>query len=472
MAAGVLERPTGGAQLSSSFAAASAVLITGVLIAWVALKLDVDPIDVPLHELAATSIGPSEIEGATGSDLDSQSLLDQAEMAFAAGRIVEPEFDNALSYYLAQLGSDPGNELALEGIDRVMGYLESETEGAIYRNDWDAARAYADTILKVRRSDDDAKRLKARIDRLERVEALSARALEQFAAGRLVGPRGDNAADTYREILRLDPNNEIARQGVRSVVQRLVASAQSAAFAGDSKGAARFVAAAKSLDPKAAGVAEVERSAREVQRANEDRDVQRDLMAAAEALQSDRLMPPAEPNAFELFAGVLARQPTSEAAAQGVQFVRDALVERLNARIGAGQVEGLEPMFADARKAGVDDEVLAVLDGDYRYAMRLADARAGRFDRLHPISGLRTLRKMAPAYPRGAASRGLEGWVDVEFTVTEDGEVRDATVTAASAEVFENAALAAVNRWRFEPVIEDGRPVPVRTGARFSFRDQ
>lgn len=57
-----------------------------------------------------------------------------------------------------------------------------------------------------------------------------------------------------------------------------------------------------------------------------------------------------------------------------------------------------------------------------------------------------------PRYPVMALRRRLEGDVTVAFTVRADGSVGDARVLSASTpEVFDEAALAAVARWRFAP---------------------
>jgi protein TonB len=459
---------SGETSLASSFGIASALLIAGVLAAWVAILSDVEPALPSATERVSDAVAgvqvPTTIEG--------QSLLEQAELAFAAGRIVEPEFDNALAYYLALLETDPENTAAREGVGRVMGYLESEAEGAIFRSDWDAARAYADAILEVRTKDENALGLRQRIDRLERVDALTARAFEQFSSGRLVAPPDDNAAESYRAVLALDPANEAAKQGLRSVVQRLVASAQSAAFAGDFERAERFVAQVRSVDPQASGLTEVQSALRRTRGASGDGSAQSDLARASQALEADRLVPPAEPNAFDLFSAVLARDPASEAARRGLDLVRAALVERVRTQIAKGDIAGIQAALIAARTAAVDPGVLAELEPLARHAVRLAKARAGEFDDIRPIGTLAVVRQVAPDYPRSAASRGLEGWVEVEFTVTETGEVRDALVRESSASVFDNAAVSAVNRWRFEPVLEEGQAVPVRTRARFTFREE
>jgi TonB family protein len=465
-------RSSAPSSLATNFGAASGVVIAGVLLAWIALKLDVKPVEVPVADtmLPAETDTSSPMTASATSPGD--TLIEQAEMAFAAGRVVEPDYDNALGYYLAALEADPKNEAALAGLDRVVAYLSNQVEEAIFRSDWDSARAYAELIFKVHKGDEQARALKTRVDRLARIQELSAKAVTQFADGQLVTPKDDNAVESYKAILALDPKNEIALQGMRSIVQRLVASAQSAAFASDSDRAARYVAQIKSIDPKAPGLAEVEQTMKQMQRVNDDRSVRNDLVAASQALEADRLMPPAQPNAFDLFSGVLAKQPRSEAALRGIELVREAIIERIRSQVAAGAIDGMEAALTDARKAGVDAKVLAALESDARQSVRIAKSRTGQFDRIYPITELKVVRQVSPTYPRSLENSGQDGYVQVEFTVTEVGEVRDAKVLESSSSQFDAAALSAVNRWRFQPVQEEGKPIPVRTRVRFNFKGQ
>lgn len=69
--------------------------------------------------------------------------------------------------------------------------------------------------------------------------------------------------------------------------------------------------------------------------------------------------------------------------------------------------------------------------------------------------------KVAPIYPRRALSRGIEGHVIVEFTVTRAGTVRDPVVVESTSSVFERAALAAVLKFKYKPRVVDGEPIEV-----------
>ena len=86
------------------------------------------------------------------------------------------------------------------------------------------------------------------------------------------------------------------------------------------------------------------------------------------------------------------------------------------------------------------------------------------------ISSLERTRYVAPRYPRAAQRRGESGWVDIVFTVALDGTVKDVVVRDSQPDgVFDKAAIRAVEKWAFEPVIEDGRAVEKRAGVRMMF---
>lgn len=73
------------------------------------------------------------------------------------------------------------------------------------------------------------------------------------------------------------------------------------------------------------------------------------------------------------------------------------------------------------------------------------------------------LVKIAPRYPRRAAIAGKEGWVKVEFTVTELGNVEDVKVLdSRPSRVFDRAAKRAILKWKFKPKIVEGKPVSRR----------
>ena len=69
--------------------------------------------------------------------------------------------------------------------------------------------------------------------------------------------------------------------------------------------------------------------------------------------------------------------------------------------------------------------------------------------------------RVAPVYPARALSRGLEGYVDMAFTVTTTGTVKDPVVVFSTSSLFERAAIRAVLKFKYKPRVVDGVPVEV-----------
>jgi protein TonB len=69
--------------------------------------------------------------------------------------------------------------------------------------------------------------------------------------------------------------------------------------------------------------------------------------------------------------------------------------------------------------------------------------------------------RVAPVYPARALSRGLEGYVDMSFTVTTTGSVKDPIVDFSTSSLFESAATKAVLKFKYKPRVVDGVPVEV-----------
>ena len=83
--------------------------------------------------------------------------------------------------------------------------------------------------------------------------------------------------------------------------------------------------------------------------------------------------------------------------------------------------------------------------------------------------------KVQPQYPRRALSRGMTGWVIVEFTVNDQGAVKDAFVVENCGwiknvrkegecvdqpnSVFDSAATKAALKFKYKPKVIDGEPV-------------
>jgi protein TonB len=68
--------------------------------------------------------------------------------------------------------------------------------------------------------------------------------------------------------------------------------------------------------------------------------------------------------------------------------------------------------------------------------------------------------KVPPQYPRRATQRGIEGWVLVEFTITETGAVINPVVIDADPPgIFNRSAMRTIVKWKYKPRIVGGKAV-------------
>lgn len=78
----------------------------------------------------------------------------------------------------------------------------------------------------------------------------------------------------------------------------------------------------------------------------------------------------------------------------------------------------------------------------------------------------RPVFQVEPNYPMDAARDGIEGWVELRFTIAPNGTTQDIEViNAEPARIFNRDARRALSKWRYQPKLVDGRAVS-QTGMR------
>jgi protein TonB len=118
------------------------------------------------------------------------------------------------------------------------------------------------------------------------------------------------------------------------------------------------------------------------------------------------------------------------------------------------------PQMSRVSVGGPATETVQMLNPsvDVRGALQRISVNVGGSDR-----DVIPLVRIEPEYPNRAANRGIEGWVLIQFSITPVGTVKDAKVVDASPKgYFEEAALKAIARWRYNPKVEGGVAVERR----------
>jgi protein TonB len=73
-----------------------------------------------------------------------------------------------------------------------------------------------------------------------------------------------------------------------------------------------------------------------------------------------------------------------------------------------------------------------------------------------------------PLYPDAARNAGITGVVLIKVTISREGTVEDAKIVDGS-EIFQQAALDAVKKWKYTPASFNGRTIAVTMMVRVNF---
>ncbi len=165
-------------------------------------------------------------------------------------------------------------------------------------------------------------------------------------------------------------------------------------------------------------------------------------------------------------------QIEKELASVGIDFVRVERDEDVNTKDRALKRPSQQkpdeppppPKLQQTSRPNMDKATMSADFGDFNLAGMNLNA---------PVDGdALAIVRVLPRYPSRALSRGVEGWVLLEFAINELGQAIEPVVVDADPKgTFDRAAISAVKRWKYRPMIEDGKAA-VRPGVRqmISFR--
>jgi len=314
-----------------------------------------------------------------------------------------------------------------------------------------------------------------------------------YEAGMLVEPDEYSAWTLFSRVLKDEPDNAAAREGLTKVADDLVRRGETAldqgrfddaratverirttlpSHAGAKALAQKLWPAAAAVPPAAPPQPEVPRVARvepgaEATPPKPQVDPVVEASKAFEmALAEGRLLTPPDQNAKH-FVGVLNRLNVDHELSKNA---RTALSLEFLSR-ATQSIEALDP---EAAGIWIDEAegLLGATDDGVRKARSALTEQLIAMESAKPVpaSALKIATYVAPVFPQRASERNLEGWVDIEFTVGTDGKTRDVVVTDASHETFfRREATDAVSKWQFEPRMFMGRAIAQTSYTRIRF---
>jgi TonB family protein len=131
--------------------------------------------------------------------------------------------------------------------------------------------------------------------------------------------------------------------------------------------------------------------------------------------------------------------------------------------------------FHPAMKAGAPVTVPCTLSLVWGPEDFTSHAIAGQVAQLYSpppqtVTPWRVISKLDPMYTEEARRAGIEGIVEVELTIDEQGAPQNLHVAGSLGAGLTESAQEAVSQWRFEPAIINGRPVAEQAVVRVDFR--
>ncbi|MCD9029074.1 energy transducer TonB [Luteimonas sp. BDR2-5] len=276
------------------------------------------------------------------------------------------------------------------------------------------------------------------------VEQLREEAGRAYQESRLYSPAGESAMEYYLALREKQAGDAAASSALIDLLPVTVIATEQSRDRQDFAEARRLLGLIERADPAHPALDRLRTSIAEAEEQAARRAAQQLLTAEQEAQRQQQLQ--AE--------RVQQQQAAQAAAAQALQ----AEQERAAQEAARQQAEREEA----ARRQAAEREEAARLEAErQRQAAQAPPPPAAPTPaQLQPIS------TPAPRYPADALRAGTSGEVQVEFTVGVDGSVTNARVVRADPpRTFDREALAAVRRWRFEPV---AAPVTTRRTIGFS----
>ncbi len=482
-----------------ALAAGLLVVIGGI---WFGVKHFTDSPQAPVQN-AGTANGPN---GLPGKPDPVQSELALAKEAFNQGKLLDPAGESALDLYRSALALDPKSESAKAGIRSVVDKILERAEAALTAERLEEAIRNIESARDIDASHPRLSFLDTQIarerERLKmsqaqevgaKVRTLLSQANDRMQNGKWITPAGGSARDALVEARRLDPTDPTVAQGIRDLSNTLAEEARKSLAAGKNEEAQSYVAAARNLGSAGAALASVERALAEASKTsagpagnpsagtNAANTGKRPVSTPAagpttetmvadvrQRISDGKLIDPPGDSAKDMLAALRAAAPTRPEVEELSRALSVKLIGVSKQAMAAKAFDRSAQLLAGAREVGARYNESDIAQAEHELSATREQNAAQ--NSIVSAASLKRTKTIAPVYPESARSRGIEGWVELAFTVTPDGKVEGVEVRNASPQgVFDASASRAVSLWRFEPVVRNGEKVPQRAMIRLRF---
>ena len=274
-------------------------------------------------------------------------------------------------------------------------------------------------------------------------EQLRDEASKAYGENRLYAPAGNNAMEYYLALRDKQPADAGASSALTDLLPMTVIATEQGIAREDFADAKRLAALIEKADAKHPALSRLKAAIASSETAAAARVESQKLTAEEEAKRQEELAKKREEDQRKL-----QEQQKQQAAAQAPAAATPAAQTA-----AAAEAERQRAAAAEAER-----ERAAAAAAEQQRQQAAAQQPAAQPARA-ASSELRPISNPGPRYPQAAQRAGAGGSVQVEFTVNTDGSVGGVRAVSSDGprqfqREFEREALAAVKRWRFQPVSE------------------
>jgi TonB family protein len=502
-------------------------VIVGVLIAAVGAYLlsrggSTQPKPAPVASApaqgAAAPAAAARAVKSPDSDEKVDALMEKAEQAMLDRHFIDPMAGSALSLYREVLVLKPDSGEARQGLQRLSEILIARVQSALDDRKFDVALQFLETARSIDANDNrlvalDEKIASLRaelgpaqilaalnaqnfdratqlIDEAARTKALPAAKLaqlrdevhkrhEEFEVARLlklaetrlqqdhlVEPHNDSAVYYLDQAKQAGAAGPALQAQTQEVLKRLTQMAHLAIQQHNFSDVDRIVAEMHGVGASQAAIGSLQRdlNAARAQQAPQKPEQPQYLELAQSRLAQGKLTDPDNDSAVFFVNQLRAADPKNGGLAQITAAVQSQILDRARASLETGDLDKADTLVQKAGTLGASADLDAMKE-------KIRQMRTGGELLQMPEQSLTRTNKLDVQYPERALQAGIEGWVELAYTVGPDGTVSKVKVlNATPARTFESSASHAVSHLRYQPVIQGGKAISVSTQVRIVYR--
>jgi len=454
---------------------------------------------------------------AVASDEKVDLLIEKAQKAMLERHFIDPAEGSALTLYRSALALDPDNGEARQGLQRLAEILITRVQSALDEKKFDVALQALETARSINPGDsrlsaldehiasvraefgpaqilaainaqgfDRAEQL---IDEAARSKSLNAAKLTQLRdelkrrhqefdvanfvklidtrlqQDRVTEPRNDSATYYLSQARQAGASIAALQPQIQEIDKQLSQAVRNAIDQRRFTDAERLVADLRGYGVPSSTVANLQRelnAARGQQAAAAEPQY---LDLAQSRLAQGKVTEPEGDSALFYVNQLRATDPKNSALPRLSAAVQAQILEQARAALDGSQPAKAEALIPMAAGLGASPDLDAL-------NVRLAQLKQSSSAMPEVAEASLTRVKVIELdYPADELRKNIEGWVEISYVVTADGKVTNVKVLNSNpAGVFDTAAVKAISRVRYKPMMQGGKAIAASTKLRIAFR--